>query len=717
MNQSDQDIRNRLLLARLPAMPQILLKLLGLCQSDGAGMAEMAKLLANDAGMTAKVMQVANSAAYHRGDQRVSLVQALGTLGSDMIKTLVISESVFQTFNNFPSTDASDLRRFWKHALTTAVISREIAKAMDYPQVEEAYLAGLLHDVGRLALLSAAPEEYASNFQALDDETLCQVEQRSLEISHAEAGAWLVERWNMDSFMADAILYHHEPAARVEGAHPLIRIVHLSHQLASHAPELPVAEDAGSLCKISGVDLTAISQGAANQVIKAASYLGIDISGVSDWGAPAKYTPAPPRVDATQQKLGEEVRNMALLSELTQTFARQKDDAQLLKVIRQNAQILFNLDDSIVLLMNGSGQALIGVSAGEQRQRLAEFSVTLSAGGGIASSATRARVAFLDRKSGLMNLAEEQLLRIFGADCLVCVPMSIGPRCLGVLVAGAPAWLVPDLQRRDRFLQAFGTQAANALQTASLERGEMDRRIAAVKQEFNDSSRRVLHEVNNPLSIIKNYLGVLDDKLNRQEPVGGELTVLHEEIDRVGNIMNEFVGVAPAQPPQAKVEINRVVSGVVRLFRDSRFLPPSVEIVDRVSTHDCEINGSADTLKQILVNLIKNAVEAMPKGGRIEIVNNGRVQRDARVYFQLCVKDNGPGIPADQRSRLFSPVQSTKAGTNRGIGLSIVHGLVTKLGGKIACQSTNAGTVFEICLPVAGAAAQIAATPYVQDRV
>ncbi|WP_342619705.1 HDOD domain-containing protein [Rhodoferax sp. GW822-FHT02A01] len=716
MIQSDQDIRNRLLVAKLPAMPQILLKLLGLCQADGAGMAEMAKLVANDPGMTVKVLNVANSAAYNRGGQKVGLMQALSTLGSDMIKTLVISESVLQTFNSFPYSANSDLRVFWKHALTTAVIARELARAMDYAHGEEAYLAGLLHDVGRMALLAAAPDDYTSIFYSPDNETLCALEQRSLQISHVEAGAWLIERWNLDSYMADAVLYHHEPASRVEGAHPLIRIVHLAHALASHDAALPLAEDAGYLCKISGENLLAITQGAAGQVEKAAAYLGIDLSGLEAWTPP--QTLGAPAANPIQQRMNEEIQHMALAAEVGQSLARQKDDNQLLKVIRQNAQILYDLDNTIILLMSGNAQSLVGVSVADHLQRLSEFSVMLSAGGGIAQCALQNRVAFLSRKDGLLNLNEEQLLRTFDADGLVCIPLTSGARCLGVLVGGVPARLMPDLKRRERFLQAFGVQAATALNVVNSDRSEIDRRITAIKEEHRESARRVLHEVNNPLSIIKNYLGVLDDKLTRHEPVEGELSVLNEEIDRVGNIMNEFVGAAPVVAP-GKVNLNHVVGNVVRLFRESKFLPPSVEILSQLSERDCEIEGPADTIKQILVNLIKNAVEAMPKGGRIEIALGGPVQRDGRPYYTLCVKDNGPGIPPQLRSRLFSPVQSTKAGTNRGIGLSIVHGLVKKLGGRIECQSSAMGTAFEMELPVpvTASARSGAGMPFLQDRV
>ncbi len=717
--QSDQDIRNRLMVARLPAMPQILLKLLELCQSDGAGMAEMAKLIANDAGMTVKLLNVANSAAYNRGGQKAGLLQALSVMGADMIKTLVIGESVLQAFNGFAGSANTDLRRFWKHALSTAVMAREIARALDYAQSEEAYLAGLLHDVGRLALLAAAPEDYALNFQADDNDELCIAETRTLQMTHLESGAWVVERWNLDSFMADAILYHHEPVARVDGAHALIRIVHLAHQLANHDMAQPLAADAGALCKLSNEELLTICQGAAVQVQKAASYLGIDLSGVEN--APPIQAVVPlPKVDVAQQRLSDEVRNMTLATELGQSFARQKDEAQVLKLVRQNAQVQFNLEEPAVFLLGANSQTLSGASVAERHQRLADFSVPLSAAGAMAEAVIQKKLAFVGRKTGLLSLAEEQLLRIFNTDFLLCLPMVAGGQCLGLLLGGVPAWQLPELQRRERFLLAFAAQAATALQaigrgSSAGAEAEVDQRISAVREEQRESARRVVHEVNNPLAIIKNYLEVLDDKLARQEPVQGEIGVLHEEIDRIGNIMGEFVEAAPALQ-QGTAEINQTVGKLVKLVRESKFLPATVELVVRLAPQSCEIEGSADTLKQILLNLVKNAVEVMPKGGRIEIVNSGQVQRKGRYFYALCVNDNGPGIPNEHRSKLFTPVKSSKPGSNRGIGLSIVHGLVKKLGGTIDCVSTTTnGTMFEICLPVPGAPAVPVSSASLQD--
>jgi putative nucleotidyltransferase with HDIG domain len=704
MSQSDQDIRNRLLVARLPAMPQILLKLIDLCQADEAGMAELAKLIANDAGMTTKILSVANSAAYHRGGRKTGLVQALSTLGSDTIKALVISESVFQTFNGFPHSGGTDLRGFWKHALTTAVMAREIAKKTGYPHAEEAYLAGLLHDVGRLALLATAPNDYNFNFLAQDNEDLCAIEQHTLQITHAEAGAWLVERWNLDSFMADSILYHHEPAARLEATHPLIRIIHLAHLLSDREPGLAFSAEMSSLCKIADEDLSFICLGAAAQVKKAAEYLGIDLSGIDNRVVPTARAPAAPVPDPAQKRLTDEIRNMALVAELGQSFARQKGDTQLLDVVRQNARILFNLEDTVIFLTNGSGQALVGVSFSEHRQRLTEFSIPLSGKGGIVESALRRRLVFLGQDHGSLSLPEKQLLRLFNAECLACVPIATGARCLGVMIGGIAAWRVADLKHNEKLLQSFGAQAATALETTARDRGEIDQRIARLKEDYRADSLRMVHEVNNPLAIIKNYLGVLDGKLTRQEPVADELLILNEEIDRVGNIMNEFVGAAP-KPQESVTEINRVVNDLIRLFRESKFLPTAVQITTRMPDQPAAIDGSADVVKQILGNLLKNAIEALPGGGQIEISNNGRIHRDGRVFFELCIKDDGPGIPAEVLAHLFSPIRSSKAGPNRGIGLSIVHGLVKRLNGLISCRSTQTGTTFEILLPAHAATA------------
>lgn len=709
MIKSSQSIRNRLLVARLPVMPQILFNLIELCQKDKAGMGELAKLVAHDAGMTAKIMGVANSSAYNRGSRKVELVQSLNTLGIEMIKTLVISESVFQTFSNFPSAKKYDLRGFWVHALKAAVLAREIAKKMSYPHSEEAYLAGLLHDVGRLALLSAEPA-YASDFMAQDDEHLCSIELSLVGITHAEAGAWLIERWNLDSFMADSVRYHHEPVARLKSAHPLIRIVSLAHLLSNYKSDSPALEGVEVLCDIDKPVLETILDGVATQTRMAAAYFGIDLTNAEQMPPSVEYESSQPISGTSgavagriEERLAGEVRNMAMVSAAGQAFSRARSDRELIESITQTARALFNFEDMVVLLQNAKSQVLAGVPVGDHQRRLSEFSISLADGGIIAESILKRKIAFVERNETLSGIAEEQLLRIMGSECLACLPLIAGQRCYGVLVGGLSSGQAAELWGYERFLKSFASQAATSLEASSTARGEIDKRIASVNEAHQTASRRVAHEVNNPLAIIKNYLGVLDDKLARHEPVVEELSILNEEIDRVGRIVG---GLAESQSASREetVEVNGILNEVVRLFSISRFLPPSVSIIVRTTDQPIEMIGSADTLKQILMNLIKNAVEALPEGGKIEVRNNGRVMREGRACLKLCVSDTGAGIPANVLANLFSPVQSSKHGENRGLGLSIVQSLVKKINGSISCRSGELGTTFEIILPAADVA-------------
>jgi signal transduction histidine kinase len=222
----------------------------------------------------------------------------------------------------------------------------------------------------------------------------------------------------------------------------------------------------------------------------------------------------------------------------------------------------------------------------------------------------------------------------------------------------------------------------------------------------------VVHEVNNPLSIIKNYLSVLDSKLARNEPVNGEMSILNEEIDRVGQLVGSLADLQAAEPAPRPADVAKVAADVVRLFRATAFVPPSVEIVVSMPDDATRIEGDADILKQILVNLVKNAIEALADtGGRIEIASRGHVNRERKLYLELVVSDTGPGLARDVLANLFSAVKSTKPGAHHGLGLSIVHSLVKKLHGDIACRSGRTGTSFEILLPAWAGATSAPALP------
>ncbi|MDD5177126.1 MAG: HDOD domain-containing protein [Sterolibacterium sp.] len=740
MPDSVHDIRQRLLIAKLPALPEILIKLIRLCQVEEVGMSELASLIAKDAAMATRILSAASSSLYAGRGHKPGLKQSLQTLGMDTAKTLLTCESVFQVFNGLGNSSAFDLRGFWRHALMTAESAKRIAASINYPHQEEAYLAGLLHDVGRLALFSVAPKKYALLASQGDDANLCLAEQRILHITHAEAGSLLIERWGFDSYLADSVLYHHEPVARATGTHPLIRLVILADAIASQGANQPARDIAQALCTMEAEVLTKICADSAEQVRQAAVLLNLDLSPTEPLLTPPASTAR--ATSGSRQQLAVEVQQLILGSEAQRFFSRQADAVGVISAIRQSAALLFGFGDALVLLSDDATHCLHGVAVESGWKDHSEFMMPIDDGGAVSASMSQGRVVFIESDTRLprlseeqqlllqicngrvkpnarpesanqtetgdrtnetthtaLSLAEEQLLRLLDAEYLVCVPLLHGTQCRGVLLGVTLAIQVSELQLREPFLMAFARQAAVALDAANRKEDQERRSEARVAAEYRLASRRVIHEVSNPLSIIKNYLAVLGHKAARQESVTAEIVTLGAEIDRVSHLLQGLQEIKP-KPSDQPIEIDRIVEEVVNTFCALRPTPAATSIKTRLQAATAQLKAHGDTLKQILFNLLNNAIEALPDGGKILIATNGAINRDGRLYCGLTVEDNGPGIAPDILARLFSPLATSKGGDHMGLGLSIVYDLVRQLEGTITCHSNGDGTSFEILLPI-----------------
>lgn len=701
-----EDIRNRLLVAHLPSLPQTLIKLLALCQSDDTGMAELAQLIGSEPAMAAKVLSVAHSAAYHHGDQQLNLLQASNTLGTGLIKVLVMSESVFQAFNAFNHTGSVDLRQFWKHSLQVAVIAKDLARQVDASLVDEAYLAGLLHDVGRLALLAAAPQFYQSSVMLADDTLLCDAERHSLRISHTEAGAWLCRQWRLSNALAESVLYHHAEAGRLQDTHTLTRLVHLAHRLSELPQAIPaMPEDFACEFALTPAQLDAVRQNADAQVAQTARDLGVDIStpDAAPPAAPTTMQPAPspavltPPTDPAHARLAQDVRNRSLLAAMSETLAGQIGMGAALASLRHHAGILLQLDDVLIMLLRDQQQTLVLASCSHTHAQQAGLSPVVAGHRLVADCVAQREVGYSSRHDG----QDTALLNAMRADHLVGIPLMTSKHCLGVMIAAVPPALLGHIQSQEQLLHAFGMHAGAALMRRRQTDRDREAHAANVRQEQQLTLKKLSHEVNSPISVIKNYLGVIDDKLSRDEPVRAELSRLGREITRVGTIVDEFTDTAHATPFEM-LDLGCITRDLVQLLGESRFFPASIQISCLLPEDATTVYGSRDMIRQILLNLIKNARECMPEGGQITLHGGTPVERDGRSYRRFLVTDNGPGLPTELQARLFQPMQSHKPGGHRGVGLSIVHSLVSKMAGYISCRSTPMGTDFEILLPSTG---------------
>jgi HD-like signal output (HDOD) protein/C4-dicarboxylate-specific signal transduction histidine kinase len=662
VNTPPDDILQRLLVARLPSPPQTLMRLMLLCQSDDVGMGELSQLIASDPGLAAKVLAVAHSAAYHRSDtQSLNLLQASSTLGMALIKVLVISESVFQTFHALRQIGRADLRPFWKHSLGVAVLARMLAERQPGgPGPDDAYLGGLLHDVGRLALLAAVPERYSALFSMADEAGLAEQEQRSLGLTHAEAGAWLMERWHLGESLVAAVLQHHEPAPQ-PAARPLSQILQRAHQLQALPPDQPEAlsQCAGEL-GLPPDEVAALIAQAAQQVIQIARDLGVDISDAKS--APARQAAQPitqaQPLDAIQTQLAEEVLNRSVLNEMAMTLINLSSTNAALTSLRQHASALLQLEDTMVLLLRDNQQSLVPVSMNERHLAATPLSFDVAFDPSMAQCVAQRKLVF-SRRDGR---AASPLLDIMQANEVVLLPLLTAQHCLGVLAAAVPAGISQHIKSQTTTLQAFGVYAGLALSRRRTADKNRAAQTLSAKEAQQLELKRIAQAVN-----------LLVDALSKSE----------------------------SRQPLGPVDLSLALRDIVQLLQHRQLIPGNIDIQSELPHHPAWVQASLGGLRQILLILIKNACEAMPDGGQVVLNGGVLVQRDGGVYTALSVSDSGASLKEAIEAQLYDPQRKRAETDKQGFGLSWVSHLVDQLGGHLKFSASLSGTRFEILLPCA----------------
>jgi nitrogen-specific signal transduction histidine kinase len=255
-------------------------------------------------------------------------------------------------------------------------------------------------------------------------------------------------------------------------------------------------------------------------------------------------------------------------------------------------------------------------------------------------------------------------------------------------------------------MTAFAQMTAVSLESWRELRNYEHKIESSLASRFEQQTRKVVHEARNPLAIIKNYLKIISQRLPEENVVRQELDILKEEIDRVSRILSRMNDLSVQAPALDRVDVNGVIKGMLALYGESLFSGSGISVEMTLDPQLTPMPCDRDKLKQILLNLWKNAAEALPPGSRLITETADNLYREGRSYTQLSVTDNGPGLPADVMGTLFQPLGLHRRPGRSGLGLSIVHQLVSGLGGQISCQTAaGRGTNFVVLLPQAESAA------------
>ncbi len=219
----------------LPSLPAVVMELLSSIDQEDIDISVLAKKVSHDAALTAKTLRMANSSSYGLQVKVTTIQQAITFLGFQTTRNLITAAAITGCFADGQCPGFDD-KAFWRHSIATAACCKVLARRMRFNQ-DYAFTAGLLHDLGRLVLVSAHPALYQQVLErrAATDCSTLQAEQEILGIDHVMAGAALAEHWNFSDTMRLALAHHHDPDTA--GAGFLATIVHVANSIV-HALDL-----------------------------------------------------------------------------------------------------------------------------------------------------------------------------------------------------------------------------------------------------------------------------------------------------------------------------------------------------------------------------------------------------------------------------------------------------------------------------------------------
>jgi signal transduction histidine kinase len=306
----------------------------------------------------------------------------------------------------------------------------------------------------------------------------------------------------------------------------------------------------------------------------------------------------------------------------------------------------------------------------------------------------------------------------FNLQSLVVIPLLAKEKALGAIAADhtEPGRNITKdtLESMMAFAQQAGLAIQNAFRYQELKTfsQEMEEKIQKTTADLKKTEAQLIrseklaalgqlaagiaHEIRNPLTSINILIHSLAENLSTEDSLREDLEVIEEEIHRINEIVDRFLRFGKPTPPHfEKVEILSIFEEILQLLRlQVEKLGISVDRYFQVLP---PMTMDKEQMKQVILNLLLNAVQAMPKGGRLAL--SGQLSEDHH-WVSLSIRDSGIGILPENMNKLFDPFFSTKEG-GFGLGLSIAHRIIDQHHGRIEVTSKpDEGTTFTLRLPI-----------------
>lgn len=236
MTPEDRLKQVQLYISRFPSLSTTVNKVLEICNSPNASPNDLNRVISYDPVLTGQVLKLINSAYYSLPSRVTSLTRAIIMLGVNTVKNLVLATSVLAFFKNRRPIGGVSMDAYWAHCLCVGTTAKAIARLKNVPSVEqeEYFVAGLLHDLGKLPMMACFGEIYkkAVKLSECEDMPLFAAENRCIGFNHCQVGWLIAAKWKLNTEMQHALARHHQPPD--EGGGALTTYTSLANQIAHH---------------------------------------------------------------------------------------------------------------------------------------------------------------------------------------------------------------------------------------------------------------------------------------------------------------------------------------------------------------------------------------------------------------------------------------------------------------------------------------------------
>ncbi len=719
-------------LENLPTLPHVAVRGIAALFGPGRDLDAAKSLFEGDVAFGGHVLHLANSKCGP-GDAPVRALRPamdrveLGGLRSAALGVGIACLAVGDGF------DFAPVAKTLRHSLACAICARKLAEQTKDVKTEDAYAAGLLHDVGRLALLSLLPGEYSEVLAQAEAEGAAteRVERRELGVDHALVGKWLADRWGLPRPLIQTIWFHHLPPGSLVGKRHAAQLVEtvnvantLSHLIAgdygdNDAAVLDAAAqaarfglDEGDLAGLSGDVAEALRQwdaadegphneaGALLALQEAACrLLQSSASGVED-----------------ARTLRGHVRRLQALNELNTSLRPGQSQEEVLGLIEKAIRVGLQAAPGMCCALDAEKRFLVGRTWEGLNDPYQEMRIELCGGDTLDATEAMALHALEQLDLGMRGgqWAGSVLRAIVRRGDLMAVPMladgvshgqilfsvehpevalSEGEYVQLMSFAGACGAALAR-QRAYEELNGLSEELATALsQSDQVEREQAAEAQASSAGEVAAGAAQAL---NHPLTVITGQAKSLLDRAVDPVDIQG-LSAIVEQGRNVEHIMRDLMAFARPGPPQLEPTMMTFVLHRLVTTVQERFEEKGIRIVEEYEQGLPRVLADRHQMEHVFENLLLNAEEAMAvTGGRVTLRAAATADR-GRVTIE--VSDTGPGISSGRAQSIFEPFCTMKSDAGSpGLGLSVCRALVESHGGTIELIPSDGGAVFGVAL-------------------